>query len=650
MKEVASIDVVVAVHNSPEHVRSCLRSIEETLADEGSNARVLLVDDCSDTYTQKLLEQFQKETALDQVQVLRNDRNLGYLRSVNRGIEAGSSELVVLVNSDVVLTEGWQRKVRSGFMSDQKIGVVSAVSNWANWTCIPFPGGFNVDQLSSAVERLADVPRINDINNASGFFFASRRSVYEECGLFDEVYGPGYYEEADFCMRILKKGYRVVVDTGLYVFHHGWASFGEEQRTANMNRNMDIFLNRWKDDYERYEKSWEEENPVQNLSEALSRPALWKEFRDKESVLRIDRKSKSGEKPKVLYLAHALRLYGGVISIVQLVNELNSNGFDANLVVYGDIDPNVMALFPTYFRPILFENEDDLVNNCPDYDLLVATHFPTVDVGYKIDSIKKARGLSTKLVYFVQDFEPDFVGKDDPWRAVIEKNYRRTNLICKSDWLRKKLSFYSDSVKVVPLGLNLDCFRPISQIKDFDVISMARAKSERRNFSMVKEVYGYLKKINPKIRLALYGEKDIENEFDFEVYNFGKLTKLTEVSKAISRSRVLLDPSTFQGFGRPGLEAMASGVSTVLTREGGIVEYAKHRHNCLLVDPCNKVDIVGKVLELLDSPKLQAKLVKEGLSTASLYCHRREGALTAEYFRELLVEELGENSLEVSNF
>ncbi len=646
-----SIDVVVAVYNSPEHVRNCLRSLEHTLRGEAEGVSLILVDDCSNSFTKELLEEFKAETSLSQVKLVRNDKNLGYLKSMNRGIELGSSDLVVSLNSDVVLTDGWHNKVRAGFLSDAKIGVLSAVSNWANWTAIPFPDGLNTAELSNAVENLAGLDSISNIFNASGFFFACRRSLYREYGLFDEVYGPGYYEEADFCMRILEQGYRVVVDRSLYVFHHGWASFGEEQRTVNMIKNKDTFMQRWSEAYDAHHQWWLEQNPVQELRDRLSESRLWRET----DLIRQRQAGASDHsavnRPKVFYLIHAVRLYGGVISIIQIVNELNFNGFDANLLVYGDLDPAVMKLFPTYFRPLVFKDEKDLVENCPDYDLLVATHFPTVDVSYKIDQKKRIKGLKPALSYLVQDFEPDFVKKDDPWHNIIEKNYRRSpSLVCKSDWLRKKLSFYSDSVKVIPLGLNLDCFRLSTTEKKFDVISMVRTSSQRRNFSMLKEVYAQLKELNPKIKLAVYGEEGVEKEFDFEVHNFGKLTEMVAVSQAIASSKVLLDPSTFQGFGRAGLEAMASGTVAVLTREGGIVEYAKHRYNCLLVDPTNREEIVARVNEVLSSPDLQGELIERGSATASRFCHRKEALLVAEYFKTLIEQEAADTWPKLVNF
>ncbi|NIM67567.1 MAG: glycosyltransferase, partial [Armatimonadetes bacterium] len=98
----------------------------------------------------------------------------------------------------------------------------------------------------------------------------------------------------------------------------------------------------------------------------------------------------------------------------------------------------------------------------------------------------------------------------------------------------------------------------------------------------------------------------------------------------------LLDCSFFQGFGRPGLEAMACGVATVLTCNGGITEYAKHMHNCLLADPLDVEDNVNKIIRLLEDEALRTRLVAEGFKTAHYYDCQHEGENTLNFLSEVM--------------
>ena len=137
-----AVDLVVPVYNSPHHARACLRSI---LAHAEVPCRLIVVDDCSDPYTEAMLQEL-LASAPEAIQTiyLRNDRNLGYLRSVNRGLREGSAPVVILVNSDTLLTTGALTRVLAGFEKDPRIGVINPVSTWANWTRIPYPEGANI--------------------------------------------------------------------------------------------------------------------------------------------------------------------------------------------------------------------------------------------------------------------------------------------------------------------------------------------------------------------------------------------------------------------------------------------------------------------------------------------------------------------------
>ena len=50
-----------------------------------------------------------------------------------------------------------------------------------------------------------------DVDYCSGAFLATPRKVWERLGGFDPCYSPVYYEETDYCVRLLEEGLRVVV-------------------------------------------------------------------------------------------------------------------------------------------------------------------------------------------------------------------------------------------------------------------------------------------------------------------------------------------------------------------------------------------------------------------------------------------------------
>src|SRR5690606_26830716 len=105
-------------------------------------------------------------------------RNEGYLRSVNEAVRRGAAEFVVLMNSDALFHAGTLERLEENFRRDTKIGIINPVSTWANWTRIPFPKGENILTLEDRV-RAFEPDDLEDIGNASGFFFAVRRRLFD---------------------------------------------------------------------------------------------------------------------------------------------------------------------------------------------------------------------------------------------------------------------------------------------------------------------------------------------------------------------------------------------------------------------------------------------------------------------------------------
>jgi GT2 family glycosyltransferase len=78
-----------------------------------------------------------------------------------------------------------------------------------------------------------------DADYCSGAFLMIRTALWTRLGGFDDAYAPGYYEEADFCLRLKAAGFRVVVDPRIAVDHFELGSevrAGAAARASERNR------------------------------------------------------------------------------------------------------------------------------------------------------------------------------------------------------------------------------------------------------------------------------------------------------------------------------------------------------------------------------------------------------------------------------
>ena len=118
------VTIVVPIHNAPMELERCVAAVVRNTTLAG--ASLLLIDDAStDPGVADVLGRCR---GLEHVTVLRNEQNLGFTRTVNRGLEEATGD-VVLLNSDTEVGPRWLESLRLAAYSDPRIGTATAVSD-----------------------------------------------------------------------------------------------------------------------------------------------------------------------------------------------------------------------------------------------------------------------------------------------------------------------------------------------------------------------------------------------------------------------------------------------------------------------------------------------------------------------------------------
>ena len=240
-----AVDVVVPVYNAPDDVRRCVESV---LAHTDPGYRLVLIDDASpDPGVARVFDEIAR-AGHRHVELLRNDRNLGFTGTANRGMGLSRRD-VVLLNSDTIVTDGWLEALLRCAASDPSIGTITPWSNNAEILSYPrfcvnnvWPDGADPAPLARAFARAA-VPSYPDLPTGVGFCFFVRRAMLDAIGGFDPAFGAGYGEENDLCMRAAAAGWRNVLADDALVLHTGGRSF-EKQKDALVPKNTGVLLAR----------------------------------------------------------------------------------------------------------------------------------------------------------------------------------------------------------------------------------------------------------------------------------------------------------------------------------------------------------------------------------------------------------------------
>ena len=215
------VDIVVPTFGAYDEVAACLESVRRWTSE--APYRLVLVDDAGpDERIPRLFD----DVADDNDIVVTNEVNLGFVQSANRGIGTSTTNDVVLLNTDTLVTEGWLTRIQRAIYRSPRVATANPLSNSASAYSIPDIGSIvrgNLDVVGDAIARTSE-RLYPEIPVAVGFCLYIKRAAIDRVGPLDEVFGRGYGEEGDFCMRCVQAGLTHIIVDDAFVFHAGGVS------------------------------------------------------------------------------------------------------------------------------------------------------------------------------------------------------------------------------------------------------------------------------------------------------------------------------------------------------------------------------------------------------------------------------------------
>ena len=245
------LTIIIPVYKDWETLEKCISSLQNYL---DRRHTVIFINDLSSEAEELEIKIKSSIHEFDNFKYFRNDKNIGFIKTCNRGVYEldNTNNDILLLNSDTEVTANFLEEMIDILYLHEKHGIVCPRSNNATILSVPFnyEGDRNkivyksFDYFNTLKKYL---PRFTTIPTGVGFCMLIRRSLIENFGLFDEIYGKGYNEENDFCCRINRFGYSAVMANHAFVFHFESRSFSSEEKKSQNEKNEKILTARYKE-------------------------------------------------------------------------------------------------------------------------------------------------------------------------------------------------------------------------------------------------------------------------------------------------------------------------------------------------------------------------------------------------------------------
>jgi GT2 family glycosyltransferase/lipopolysaccharide/colanic/teichoic acid biosynthesis glycosyltransferase len=250
------VSVIVVTYNSMAVIGDCLRS----LAGGAEVEEVLVVDNASDDGGPEWIER-----EFPWVRVLRNERNVGYARGVNRGLREAKGRHGLVINPDVRVRPGAIAALCRRLEEDPSAGIVGPKllnpDGSLQYSCRRFytPATFIARRTFlgrllrlGAVDRAhlmvdADHDRTMSVDWLIGAAMLVRREALDDVGPMDERFFL-YFEDVDWCYRMEKRGWRVLYHPEAVMVHQ----HQRESARKPLGRSLRSHLASWIRFYEKW--------------------------------------------------------------------------------------------------------------------------------------------------------------------------------------------------------------------------------------------------------------------------------------------------------------------------------------------------------------------------------------------------------------
>lgn len=221
--------IVICVHQGSTNLELCLKSLYANLVQDESI--IIIYEKGLSEEKLKLIRNFSYLS--EKITIIPYDGFLEVEHINNRSIEIATADIVTLLSSNTIVSQGWSKKILEKFERWNHLSAVGPLSNSASHQSVPgisdiaihptfdtLPENVSIQAMNAFCEEQSKTQAIPFVPTLDGFCLSLKRKAVLEIDGFDEINFPFIYcSVEDLILRLKEAGYTAAISTDTYIYH-----------------------------------------------------------------------------------------------------------------------------------------------------------------------------------------------------------------------------------------------------------------------------------------------------------------------------------------------------------------------------------------------------------------------------------------------
>jgi GT2 family glycosyltransferase len=216
---IPSVYIVILNWNGINDTIECIKSLRKI---NFNNYKIIVVDNASEENEGDLIK-----NTFPEIVLIKSSENLGFSGGNNIGIKYAierDCDLVLLLNNDTIVEKDFLDKLVSHIQPEDIAITVPKINYFDDRNKIWYSGGY-VSKIKGSAFTLGEgkmsrqcYKENKEVSFATGCCLLIKSDLFKKIGFLDENYFL-YLEDADFCIRTISAGYKILYVADSQIYH-----------------------------------------------------------------------------------------------------------------------------------------------------------------------------------------------------------------------------------------------------------------------------------------------------------------------------------------------------------------------------------------------------------------------------------------------